>query len=115
MTAPPVLRRWACAALLLAACSGPALAHGLRVAVETTVDSVSGAVTYDDGDAAPGEWVELFAHDAPATATALSGVAADAAGRFRFPATPSTRYRVVVTANEDHVIQQEVTTPAASP
>ncbi len=113
MTAIRISRHWTCAALLLAACSGTALAHGLRVAVETTADSVSGAVTYDDGDAAPGEWVQLFARDEPATA--LAGAAADAGGRFRFPATPSTRYRIVVTANEDHVIQQEIATPASSP
>lgn len=113
MTAIAIVR--VCAALLLAACSGTAMAHGLRVAVEATADAVSGAVTYDDGDPAPGEWVALFVQEAPSTAAALHGVAADAEGRFRFPAMPSTRYRIVVTANEDHVIQQEIATPAASP
>ena len=115
MTAIGMVRRRLCAGLLLAACSGTVLAHGLRVAVETTADAVSGTVTYDDGDPAPGEWVALFPHDAPPTAPALHGVAAGAGGRFRFPAMPSTRYRIVVSANEDHVIQQEVTTPAAAP
>jgi hypothetical protein len=106
MTVKPAWPSALVAALLLWTCAGSAHAHGLLARVRVVGDDLVGFVYYSSGDAAGGEWVELYDRDAGRAK--VGAVTADSTGMFRFDATAGHRYRIVVSGDEGHTIELEI-------
>lgn len=93
----------------------PALAHGLRVAVQSDSVGLVGRVSYSDGSAAHGERVDL--HVPSAAAQPTHSTVTDADGRFRFEAPDGQAVRVVAWGDEGHRAETQAvwTAPGAAP
>lgn len=100
------------AGLLLWLVAATASAHGLLISVRGDGSTVSGTVYYSNGTAGAGEWVEMYDLNRPGAPPLGTNAGPD--GGFRFPGLEGGRYRLLVSGEEGHSVESEITLTAGA-
>ncbi len=100
------------AGLLLWLVAASASAHGLLISVRGDGSTVSGTVYYSNGTPGAGEWVEMY--DLNRTEAPPLGANAGPDGGFDFPGVEGGRYRILVSGEEGHSVESEITLSAGA-
>ncbi len=100
------------AGMLLWLVTVSAFAHGLLVSVRGDGSTVRGTVYYSNGTPGAGEWVEMY--DLIRPSAPPLGINAGPDGGFSFPAVEGGRYRILVSGEEGHSVESEITLTAGA-
>ncbi len=98
--------------LLWLVVAASASAHGLLVSVRGDGSTVSGTAYYSNGMAGAGEWVEMYDLTRPDAPPLAAQAGPD--GGFSFPGVEGGRYRIVVSGEEGHSVESEITLTAGA-